>query len=44
MLVSMTQAERAAAVAVLTDIIATWWTRQQVTDQWPITGGEGEVY
>lgn len=44
-LVPMSGAERSAAVAALTEIIAAWWTRQQAIDRSPIAGGgEGEAY
>jgi hypothetical protein len=41
----MSEAERSAAVAAITEIIATWWTRQQATDHSPIAGsGEDEAH
>jgi hypothetical protein len=35
----MSEAERSAAVAALTEILAAWWTRQQAADRSPIAGG-----
>jgi len=34
-LVPMSAAERSAAVSVLTEILTTWWIRQQATDDQP---------
>jgi hypothetical protein len=41
--VSMSDAERSAAVASLADILAAWWARQQETDHRPDAGSSDEL-